>query len=85
VAHDKSEGNKEKKKFPVLLIIILILVLTPVLVLGYLGFIPIVSDIMGANKPKDLGVRVTEQDFISTSQKLGIMEKLAKCLVSKWI
>jgi hypothetical protein len=72
MAHNKSEEHKEKKKFPVLLIIILILVLTPILVLGYLGFIPIVSDIMGTNRPRDLGIKYTDADYKSARSKTGV-------------
>lgn len=33
-----------------------------VLVLGYLGYIPGLSDLMGANRPRDLGITYTEAD-----------------------
>jgi len=34
------------------------LVIIAVLVLGYLGFVPGVSNIFGSNKPRDLGVTI---------------------------
>lgn len=33
------------------------------LILGYFGFVPFVSDILGTNKPKDLGVTFSEKDY----------------------
>ncbi|MGB9842731.1 MAG: hypothetical protein ACPLN1_00060 [Caldisericia bacterium] len=47
----------------VLKIVIPILII--VLILGYFGFVPFVSDLMGTNKPKNLGVTFTEKDFES--------------------
>ena len=46
--------------------------LSVLLVLGYFGFIPVLSDIMGANTPRDLGVRYTEADLASANSKLGL-------------
>jgi hypothetical protein len=37
---------------------------------GYLGFVPGVSDVMGTNKPIDLGVEYTPMDLSSINQKL---------------
>lgn len=47
----------------ILLGIILLVVIAAVLVLGFLGFIPGVSALFGANKPRDLGVKYTEADL----------------------
>jgi len=44
-------------------------ILGSVLYLGYLGFIPIVSNFIGANKPKDLGIKYTQENFDSYVQK----------------
>lgn len=46
----------------VLLGIVIGIVLVAVLALGYLGYIPGLSDVMGANKPRDLGVTYTQAD-----------------------
>jgi len=54
------------------LIILVFIVVTPILVLGYLGFIPKLSSIMGSDKPRDLGVKYTESDFTSVYQKNGV-------------
>ncbi|MBT3285682.1 hypothetical protein HN807_00105 [Candidatus Bathyarchaeota archaeon] len=43
-----------------------------VLVLGYLGFVPILSGLMGANSPRDLGISYTQEDIDSANGKLGV-------------
>jgi hypothetical protein len=43
-----------------------------VLVLGYFGFVPVVSDIMRANAPRDLGVTPTTSALSSVNSKLGV-------------
>ena len=45
-----------------ILFLIILLVVVPVLVLGYLGFIPQISSYFGSDKPRDLGVTFTEAD-----------------------
>lgn len=47
-------------------------VLVIVLVLGYFGFIPVLSGLMGANSPRDLGVTYTQEDIDSVNAKLGV-------------
>lgn len=42
------------------------------LVLGYFGFVPGVSDLMGANTPRDLGVQPTSSALASANAKLGV-------------
>ncbi|MBU0758171.1 MAG: hypothetical protein KKF44_08940 [Nanoarchaeota archaeon] len=66
----KSEDPKSKKKFPVmLLVIILAIYLVPAFFLGLFPF----------NSPRDLGVRYTEQDFLSSLNKIGgRLEELPK-------
>jgi hypothetical protein len=44
------------------LIILIVLILAGVGVGGYYGFVPVVSDIFGSNKPRDLGVSYTAAD-----------------------
>lgn len=48
------------------------IVLVIVLILGYFGFIPILSNLMGANNPKDLGITYTQEDIDSVNEKLGV-------------
>ena len=47
-------------------------VIVVVLVLGYFGFVPGLSEALGANTPKDLGVRPTSADLQSANAKLGV-------------
>jgi hypothetical protein len=46
-------------------------VLIVVIALGYLGFMPGVSNIFGSNKPKDLGVTFSAADYQSARAKMG--------------
>jgi hypothetical protein len=48
----------------------IIAVIIGVLALGYLGFIPGLSDIMGTNKPRDLGVTYSEANYASGIAKV---------------
>jgi len=50
----------------------LLLIISPILVLGYFGFIPGLSDIFGSNKPRDLKVRYTTADFKEARGKTKI-------------
>lgn len=58
-----------KKSGKVFLSILLLLVLIVVVFLGLLGYIPGLSNILGANKPRNLGVVFTETDRISAREK----------------
>ncbi|MCX6642028.1 MAG: hypothetical protein NTV15_01395 [Candidatus Bathyarchaeota archaeon] len=49
-----------------------------VLSAGYLGFVPGVSDVMGTNKPIDLGVDNTAKDLSSIKQKLSQLYTASK-------
>lgn len=60
-----------KKLFIILGAGILILVVVGVLALGYVGLMPGVSAIFGANQPRDLGVEPTAADLVSAQEKLG--------------
>lgn len=50
----------------------IITLLLPVLILGYFGFIPGISNIFGSNKPRDLGIRYSEADRASARNKSQI-------------
>ena len=52
-----------KKFLLLLLVLFLIFACAAVLVLGYLGAVPGLADILGANKPRDLGVEYTRAEF----------------------
>ena len=43
-----------------------------ILVLGYFGFVPGLSTVMGANKPKDLGIKYTEADLKAGRDMTGV-------------
>ena len=51
--------------------VILGIIVVVVLIGGYYGFVPGVSNVFGSNKPKDLGVKYTEQDRQSGRAKTG--------------
>lgn len=55
-----------------LLLILLFLVVVVGLGLGYLGVVPILSSVMGSNKPKDLGVTYSEQDLQQAQAKTKV-------------
>lgn len=40
--------------------------------LGYMGYIPAIANLLGTNKPKDLGIRFTEQDRVEAHVKSGV-------------
>ncbi len=54
------------------LIIIVSIIVVIVLVAGYFGFVPGVSQAMGANKAKDLGVKYTQEDLDKARQLANI-------------
>ena len=64
--------TKKRRKWPWIVgSLVLVFVVIPVLILGYLGFIPGLSSLMGATKPRDLGVRYSEADYLSYQTKTG--------------
>lgn len=54
------------------MIVILLFIIVPVFVLGYLGFIPGISSLFGSNKPRDLGIKYTEEDRASARGKTQV-------------
>ena len=67
----KKEIKKKSKVMKTILIIVAIVIILPMLVLGYLGFVPGVSALFGSSAPKDLGVKYTAADFASVQTKMG--------------
>jgi len=55
------------------LIFLLILILVPVFILGYLGLLPGLSALLGTNKPRDLGIKSTLTDLTSARGKSQIV------------
>lgn len=60
-----------KKFIKVIFGIFLVIILGIVLVLGYFGFVPGVSNLLGSNKPRDLEVRTTAAEYDSYIKKAG--------------
>lgn len=63
--------RKERGSFLVLGSLV-VLLLVAILALGWLGFVPGVSAMLGASQPKDLGVQYTPSDLASIERKFGI-------------
>lgn len=73
IPETKSQTPKKShKKRNIILLIISTIFLVPIFIAGWLGFVPGLSTLLGANKPRDLGVKYTEADFESYKQKTGI-------------
>jgi hypothetical protein len=53
------------------IVTVVVLVLAVILFLGYMGLIPGVSSLFGADKPRDLGVSFTPADLASAQSKTG--------------
>jgi hypothetical protein len=51
------------KLLKLLLLLIFVLLLGSVLTLGYFGFIPVLSSVFGSDKPRDLGIKYTKQQY----------------------
>jgi hypothetical protein len=66
-----------KKFLLILLIVIIIVVVAIILILGYLGFVPGVSTLFGSDKPRDLGVTWTPEDYQAVNAKTAIEIKTA--------
>ncbi len=55
------------------LFLIFIIILVPVFILGYFGFIPGLSYLFGSNKPRDLGIKYTKADLTSLRNKTKVV------------
>lgn len=65
----EPKAKKSHRKLIVFGIIILIVFVVPIMIVGWFGFVPGLSDLMGANKPKDLGIIYTTADYESYKSK----------------
>jgi hypothetical protein len=54
------------------LILLVIVILIPVIFLGFMGFVPGLSTILGTDKPRDLGIKYTPEDLKSARAKSQI-------------
>jgi len=59
----------------ILLIIFLVILSLPILFLGFLGFIPGLSTILGTDKPRDLGIKYSQEDLKSIRAKSHVEYK----------
>jgi hypothetical protein len=67
-----------------ILMIILIIIIAGVLYLGYLGFIPVLASIFGTDKPRDLGVKYTQEDYKTADAKAMVkIETVETSLTAK--
>lgn len=55
-----------------ILIFIGILLIIVVLILGYLGYIKPVANVLGTNKPVDLGIKYTDSDLKNAKEKFNV-------------
>jgi len=61
-----------KKGKVVGLIILIVVILVPLIYLAMLGYIPGLSDILGAKKPVGLGIKYTKDDFDAAHGRSGV-------------
>jgi len=59
-----------------LVVAVVVVMVIGVLALGYLGFVPGLSEALGANKPRDLGVISTTSDLENANVKLDVAIKV---------
>jgi hypothetical protein len=64
------------------LIIILLIIIIPIFILGFFGFIPGLSNLFGANKPKDLGITYSPADLTSVRSKSQVRREALPAGVS---
>lgn len=67
-----------KKILLVIGIIIVALIIAIVLILGYFGFIPAISKLMGTDQPRDLGIEYSNEDLQSATKKSKVETKKMK-------
>lgn len=54
------------------LIVFLFSIAAVIFGLGYIGYIPAIANLLGTNRPRDLGIRFTEKDRIEAHAKSGV-------------
>lgn len=73
---NQQKVNKKHHKILIALAsVFAVIIITPILALGWLGFVPGLSSLMGSSKPKDLGVKYTPSDYSSYQQKTNFSFK----------
>lgn len=67
-----TSGRKSHKKLWISLSVFGVILLLPVLLLGWMGLVPGLSNLMGAANPKDLGVRYGQTNVNTYKQKTSL-------------
>jgi hypothetical protein len=57
------------KILKIFFVFILLLIISVVVVLGYFGFVPVLSSVFGSDKPRDLGIKYTEKQYADYAEK----------------
>jgi hypothetical protein len=57
------------KVLKILVLAVFVLIILLVGTLGYFGFIPVLSSVFGSDKPRDLGVKYTEKQYLDYTEK----------------
>jgi len=52
------------KIIKLIILLIIILIILSVGILGYFGFVPVLSTVFGSDKPRDLGIKYTEKQYL---------------------
>jgi len=66
---EPKKPKKKRKKLKITLIVLAVVLGIPLLIAGWLGFVPGLSALLGANKARDLGVTYTQADYLSYQEK----------------
>lgn len=57
------------KIFKLIFLLLILILVGAILYLGYLGFIPVISNLMGVSKPVDLGIKYSKNNYDSYVKK----------------
>lgn len=66
-----EEKTNKKRRFPIWLIVLLVIILIIIGVASASGFVPVLSSVIGANSPRNLGIKTTSADFKKTLESIG--------------
>ncbi|MFH1367074.1 MAG: hypothetical protein ABIH38_03760 [Patescibacteria group bacterium] len=69
---EQKPEKKQHHRLRNFLIILSVIIVALILAIGYLGIykIPVVSSVMGADKPKNLGIKTSEEALVSIKEKI---------------
>lgn len=74
-ASNLNTDHKSRKTFWVLLTIFIVILMIPILLLGYMGLVPVLSNLMGTANPRDLGVKYSQSDVDTYKKKTSLQFK----------